>query len=162
MVTTSRPARPMWGTTPTAPWASPEAYDQYRGLAADLRAQAAVPDPDASESDPAPQRTSARAAAQAILDATGARVDLSVRPERSEEVSSTPDDAYGDAEPLQPDQFTQAAIRELAAIRTSEAEQAAAERRERRNARDRARRLKAYKTRVRRGVTTHGPKPRGR
>jgi hypothetical protein len=152
----------MWGTTPTAPWASPEAYDQYRDLAADLRAQVAVPDPDASEPDPAPQRTSARAAARAILDATGATVDMSVRPERSEEVSSTPDDAYGDAEPIEPDPFTQAAIRELAAIRTSEDEQAAADARDRRNARDRARRLKRHKARVRRGDIPHGPKPRGR
>ena len=150
---------------PADPWDAPWVTAAVRASYARMtRSDAPIPllDDDGEPAAPITRR-SASAAERAILDATGATVDASIRPGASESDEASDIDAARRVIDADPFAWTDESADDpdLAAIEAEAAKQAAAEAREKRNARDRARRLRVHDQRVRRGARPHGPKPRG-
>lgn len=166
MVTTKAPARnPLWGEPMSAPWITPAVIDSYRsvgteGVPASTPVPSATGDGLVSDEPPTPKtRRNAAAAQHAIREATGATVDVSARsvaPERPEAVYMSGDESVSDYEPAVYQPAPRPPIRSEATVPDP-----AAAKRARRNERDRAKRLRAFKSRVTNGATHHGPKPRG-
>lgn len=120
---------------------------------------------------PAPTRRGAAAAAAAVLEATGASLDLVERPEPSEAVSSSgfvADDAMDEFEAAKWSPNLPPTVRanesidrmriEVVATRAAARER---ESKDRRNARDRDRRLKRAMARLAAGGSLSRPTPRG-
>jgi hypothetical protein len=172
-----------------APWApsDPAEYMANVGVTVNhIHIASAVPAPTQST------RSTSAAARSAIAEATGVSVDIPDRPERSERVQSSADDGFGalddelaaaayDSPRLRPstDPYAFTPERNPFGDGTDEAAKAAVHRmrteaksetrrtldrasKDRRNARDRDKRLKAAIAKLAAGGRLSGPTPRGR
>lgn len=178
MVTTVgvKPAPNPW-TTPWAP-SDPLAYFEGAQVVVHVHRTEGAPAPEhLVRGEGASTRATAAGRAAAVLASTGAAVTITDAPEPSERVDSSDLDAdsSGDIEmeaewtprlrPMADHSATEQARQAVTRMRTEVAAAKAAERlqrsKERRNARDRNRRLKRAMERVAAGKTLHGPTPRG-
>jgi hypothetical protein len=152
------PARDPWA----APWATPEAYEQYLGVGVPEQPTPADDDDvlDGDPDEPRPEQRFTRAMREAaIFEATGTAVVIDDSPGGDDRRATDDETAYN--APGAPEDEP-APVHTTVSVGLPPTPARVDERKVKRNARDRAKRLKAWRERMRSGAKQNGPKPRGR